>query len=919
MSKAARKDLKKIRGVIAENILELVPSNTEMMAQYFGISINTLKSYREGKTKPSPKTIKSLLSRVKIVYKENYYIEDKNYVEKLSNWLVHFNQALLKAGVICNSKKIIYIEDDENILEKIIPFCEELVTSNQKVVPYLFYYRPKNKKKLEFPAHLSPKFMEKRITIGRKKECSEIDQLLENSNHPVFLYSFAGLGKTSIANKYSCEVSRREPLFISIPTNSDDVIYDFLAEVDSDQLEELSSDEKSKKYLTTAFYNYVEKMKGHDDQVLLIVDNVSTIKQLYSVEKFRPLINIGWQVLVTTRVMDNALKNRNVYSIGSLSLEDCLKLFEYYYFDGDTASKLTQQEKVQLKRLFEDLDSHTFLIKLLAKVGHNSGTKISNLIDIIKQKKTDPLWSPTIWESYVHDDENHENREISSIILALFDLSNLKESEIQVLSYFSLLPDVPISQEYLIAWLSDNKHLDTLPLKTILYKLHQEGWLILENDRSYKCHCLIQSAIHLSPKIRKYVDFRPFIQNITNYLDFPQDGVERTDVFKNIRILSPVVARYTEQTLERYHLIKQYLSCCAQFNNFPEEFDIYHNYSQEMLFLKNLFFPETSPEYQIENVTCQDIYNDVFLVTSEEKGKMITVLEKRKQNAATIESIYDEKPLLCIRVKQKYASSLHRDGCFEDALNLLGNIEKQIKSKLNQENIENKKEWQYALFTNYEQQGIINNGRYRHSKNGNYIYKALAIRTKYLALGEEFLTEDSYKLRSCHNDLGMTYLYLFDELKKDTNQNNEAQKKALLKKAKEHMKYSYRTAIERYGKKSARCILPIKNFSSYFIRKQNFSAAKFYATYAYKQMKLRPGSSKERRLMIAARLLGIIYLEEYLYETIKHKSHLDKSLHFLNESLEISNFLYGIEKNIDSDRNLEFITQVNEELAKLDN
>ncbi len=43
------------------------------------------------------------------------------------------------------------------------------------------------------------------------------------------------------------------------------------------------------------------------------------------------------------------------------------------------------------------------------------------------------------------------------------------------------------------------------------------------------------------------------------------------------------------------------------------------------------------------------------------------------------------------------------------------------------------------------------------------------------------------------------------------------------------------------------------------------------------------------------------------------------SLEYLNESLDISNFLHRGEKNIDSDRNLKFITQVNDELAKLDN
>ncbi|MEO1772342.1 NB-ARC domain-containing protein [Candidatus Enterococcus ferrettii] len=903
------KELREIREVITTNILLLVPATTDITNKKFGVSKSSINNYRRREHIPSEQTLKLLLDRIKVICKA----EDIKLDDGLKNWLEDFNKSLRAVGVTSESNGVAYIERNENICERIIPFCEELLASRQKSVSQWYCYRPKDKEKLKFPAHLSPKLMEERVIIGREKECLEIEQMIEEHTQPIHIYSVAGLGKTITVYKYACEVTKREPILISIPTSSVNIVYDLLNELEPNLVKHLNTDESLTKHLVTALYNFADKMKHYDNYVLLIIDNISKVSQLKSLERLKPLIEIGWKVLATTRVILDENKHRKIIELFPLSEEDCLKLFKYHYFKTSTDKQLSQEEENRLKNIFLEIDSHTYLIELLAKLGRRSGSQISDLEKTITQQKHAAFLPDEILNSSILVEDEYTHRKLRNIILNLFDNSNLDVLERRVLGYFTMTPDNPILEDDLVKWMSDTEDLKSIPLKSIFTNLYEQGWLMMEKDklakhgnRKFKCHFLVQSALSLDEEIRQSIDCRPFIQNVITYMNFPHDGIERTNIFQNLTTLSVIVSKYQETSIERYQLIKQYLSCCIHFNTFAKECQ---SYTEELLELQQKFYPDNSMEHQIEKVICQHIYNDTFLGIYDVRGKMSKVLELRKQTAINAEQICDRKPLLYIRIKQKYANSLSKRGDFDDALAILEEIERQIKSVIKQGLIENKKEWQYALFRNYEQQGDIYSSKYKHLNDRICLGKSLSIRIKYLALGEEFLTDDSYKLRSCHNDLGLTYLNQYDQFKNDK----------LLKKAKKHLKYSYKTAIERYGKNSVRSAWSIENFASYFRRKQNFKAAIYYVTYAYRLIKPRPDLSKNRSLMITARFLGKLYLEHFLFQQTKDRSLLENALNYLNESLEISIFLHDGEDNRDSILNSDLIAEVHEELSKLDN
>lgn len=902
-----------IKKVLAKNLLDLVKDNYLILDFATSISVSTLNNYKNSGTTPNTRKLMALLPAIEHAYTTYEHEVNKTRTDYLNSWLTDLNDALIKAGVTVESKEEHYIESEDNLGKVIIPYCLNLLNNANLTVPYLYKYRPQHLKKLPFPPHLSPSLMKELLIIGREKECQEIHQLVIENEEPIYLHSIAGLGKTSVVYDYVRRYKTRRDLLINIPSGSDDVRYDVLNELAPEQLDKFSDEKVTDHHLTNALYNFTEKMKEYDPLVLLVIDNISSPKQLSSIEKLRPLIDIGWKILVTTRKFTDVIKKRFIYTIQPLTEENALRLFEYYYFDDSNEDALSKAEREDLLQLFIDIDFHTFLIKLLAKVGNRCKISISELIAHVAKTETDVLWSSDFLDSQIFDENEQEYRKIRSIILALFDLSNLNPLEKYVLGCFTLVPDVPIDENDLIKWIANTDDLKPLPLKNILINLCQQGWLLPEenNGKKYKCHILVQGALSLDVETTEKINYLPFIQNITRYLNFPYDGVERTDIFQNLAILANVLAKYKDETKERYQLIKQYLSCRIYFSYCTEDC---LNYIKEMMYLFEKFYSKDSEDYHLEKLICQYIYTETYFEVSDEKGKTSKTMELRRQTVRDAEKLYDKKPLLCIRINQLYASSLNREGHFEEATTLLNTLQRKIEFTLLQEKLENEKEWKYALFRNYELLGIVGNAQHReeHPNSSISLKDVLATRKKYLEIGKELLTEDSYKLRSCYNDLGMTYLFIYDE-KKD-----EKEKEVLLDRAEYYLTLSYNMAIDRYGKDSIKCISPIKNFASLLKRKADFDEAKTMTKHAYQLRKGKPNGEFTRELMVDARFLGLIYLDEFRYQTKKDPSLLDEALKYSKEALAISEYLHDGVENRDSKRNKKRIKDIKKEIDKLD-
>lgn len=916
--KIQEQDFRKKRGeikvAIVEQLLNLVPENYRVREFCSSISKSTLNNYKTRKTVPQDPKIKELLPAIEEAYSHYYYDHDKRHNDKMIRWLTSFNLSLEKAGVVTETKEPKYIDPSDNICKHLVPYCFSLLKNPKLTVPYRFAYRPTHLKKLPFPPYLSPSLMKDKdfMIIGREKECQALHQLVAESDEPIYLYSMAGLGKTSIAYEYAKKNRTRRDLFINVPTNSKSVCYDVLNELAPDQLKEVFGGEYSESHVFNALYNFTEEMKNYDKQVLLIIDNVSTYQQLSSTKKLAPLIDLGWKILVTTRVTNESIKETSIYKIGKLSKVNSVQLFKHYYFENLTERELSSDDEKQLMKLLKLADFHTYLIKLLAKVGKRCGASISDLVTAVAEKKSDTLKLDTISDAKVYDERTNESQKIRNIILALFDMNNLDEHEKRVLKYFTLLPDIPISQKKLEQWMLDEYGLTSITLGTVLYNLYEQGWLLLENseERKYKCHTLVQNALTLDKQACDSISIVPFIKNATNYLNFPHDGVERTDIFQDLPILSVILTRYKEETKERYQLLKQYLSFCIYFNCCDVEC---LEYKEEMLHLLDKFYSADSENYQLENLICQHLNNETYFQVSNELGKASKVRKMRKRTVEAAKNCFEQKPLLCIRINQMYASSLNRSGEFKEALELLNEQEQKIHSALQQNDLPNVEEWKYTLFRNYEQLGIVSNAYCmdESSHSSLSLDDVLAIRKKYLSTGEDLLIKDSYKLRSCYNDLGMTYIFMYD---KDKDKNKET-----LAKADYYLNLSYQMAIDRYGEDSIRCISAIKNLASLFSRRGDFKTAKKIAKHAYKIRKNKPNSEYTRGLMVDSRFLGKLYLKEFRQKNRKDRLLLEKALEYSNEALDISERLHAGEDNRDSRRNRERIQEIEQELTAFDN
>lgn len=391
--------------------------------------------------------------------------------------------------------------------------------------------------------------------IGRERELNNIKNML-HSNYHIALYGLGGIGKTYICRKIFWDY--RET------TNNDGIKYVAWIKYNKNLDQSFRNTFKSRKILPSDEYN-----KG--DCIFAEYDDEPVLKRMYK-ELNDPSNNIITEIVRTAFnklgksllvILDNAneindddinwlkscychiimttrrhqLDYFKLVHIEGTDTEYCCELYRKNC-DKKERDKFNDEENYCIRQIVKLADRHTLSIELIAKAQHCSH---SNAKTMLEQLKATGFSLPEISETIQVDGEN---RSFIEHLSKIFDISDIKENELQlrIMRNFSLLePNTPINPTATKAWFELNNFND-------INKLIKSGWLNDEDDGCFSIHPVISDVIRYSYPI-DYSYSEPFIKAMIDHSN------KETDIqafFDNAKQYKSVVDRFNGVKEESY-------------------------------------------------------------------------------------------------------------------------------------------------------------------------------------------------------------------------------------------------------------------------------------------------------------------------------------------------------------------------------
>lgn len=315
----------------------------------------------------------------------------------------------------------------------------------------------------------------------RRKEIEQIEQKFQAGSNVVFLCGRPGIGKTTLAKLYAnrfCEKAESKGISHSVYF----VSYEKSIE---NSIAKLSSD--CRKYQAMDILAYWNNMEvAERKKILLIIDNFNEdkvqgsdkedyFKELSS-EFYKQLINLGIQVLFTTRIN----VERDVYKV--LPVENPFELFERY-----VEVEIKENEKKTVKNIIRAVQSNTMLIVLSAHIWRENGKEE-------REKLLAQLENCSVGEreDEIPQEADAEvcNRTIYGQAEALLDFSGiLKDVNARVIfADVSLLPLRGMDKKIFL-------ELVDCGAENALNALIRNSW-ILEEDRVVRLHPMVKEIVY---------------------------------------------------------------------------------------------------------------------------------------------------------------------------------------------------------------------------------------------------------------------------------------------------------------------------------------------------------------------------------------------------------------------------------------
>ncbi|WP_051203860.1 tetratricopeptide repeat protein [Hugenholtzia roseola] len=384
------------------------------------------------------------------------------------------------------------------------------------------------------------------FVLGRDSDLEAVHKrLFEGDNFLMLVNGQGGIGKTTFAAKYWAEYgndySHLAFLFVengianALLTLSRKLGLEFTTETQEEQMQKL-----------------IEAVSNLTKPCLLILDNANNEEDLNE--------NIVWlrkcpnfHILLTSRLADFEYAQK--YPIGTLSKEDALQMFKEHY------KKMQESETPLFEEIYEAVGGNTLVLELLAKNLTNFNKlrqkySLQMLKENLQKSLLELSHSKEVKTEYQAKGTGIRYETPEAIILAMYDLTDLQESEIVLLSVFAVLPAENIEFETLNNFLQDENLDDTL------LSLAQKGW-IEQNETAFKISPVVQEITRHKNQERLFADCEKMI-------DFLIDELDRDNIHKDNYKYATLYSRYAESVVNHFEPKFEIGNLCERIGNFYE-------------------------------------------------------------------------------------------------------------------------------------------------------------------------------------------------------------------------------------------------------------------------------------------------------------------------------------------------------------
>lgn len=329
--------------------------------------------------------------------------------------------------------------------------------------------------------------------IGRNMEMEKLRESIIVKESSLLLSGVGGLGKTELVKSFVREIMNTE-------TDESGIRYVAWIPYLHQSLEQsckiafgFHDDAES------AWMRLQDMAARYRKNLLLVIDNV---EKREDDNKLRKLADLPCRVLVTSRF-------REVSSLPSVCLEpldkeECRKLFYHFYDLG--------RNDEYLDEIIDLAARHTIMLEFLAKVAQLEAIKLGTLLDRLIEKG----FKLSIEDvSGSHEKLQNEDTIIKQMCI-LFSLVNVEEKYREILTYTSVIPNLPFGFDKAKEWFGIAKN-------SMLKQLYKMG--MLENSKKdgkdiYWMHSVIAASVREQQKAVLYDKTRLFVGKLSKELDY---------------------------------------------------------------------------------------------------------------------------------------------------------------------------------------------------------------------------------------------------------------------------------------------------------------------------------------------------------------------------------------------------------------
>ena len=369
---------------------------------------------------------------------------------------------------------------DKNKIEAIRQYLEEWFGRyNQSLSDYPDYLT-------DIPDGIVPSF------TGRTEIIREITGLLE-SGTSVFLSAVGGLGKTEVARSIMKK-------YADTPTTESGIYYLGWVRYDNNDLRScIKSAFRLKGAVDEAWNDFCNMAQKNRDKMFVVIDNIESADRD---EYLGKLSNLPCRLLVTGRC--RTLSSFKVMELPPLNMDECRNIFYYFYHFKENNEILNDVINLTCRL--------TIMVEFLAKVAQ------------LEELSLQDLYGKLVELGFKLSQEdvsgNHEKLRSDHTIIEqmclLFSLCAIDKEDQKILTWISIIPSIPFTRKNAGDWFGIQKN-------STLKRLFDQGLLEIEHGNTtqkYWIHSVIAAAIREQKKNILYDETRPFIERLSEELDF---------------------------------------------------------------------------------------------------------------------------------------------------------------------------------------------------------------------------------------------------------------------------------------------------------------------------------------------------------------------------------------------------------------